>query len=313
MALTAGLLVASAAAAQGSPPGPGYATDDPDWRFTHPDRPVKVVLLAGSIGAFRDRPYGRLLYEWCENAEVRNISTVGLGAPQLLSRFQHAVLENPNIPVGVRRIETWLLFGGGLNSVGLPDRTNYAMQRLFRLAHRRAFRVVALTLTPWGDDGSGDESWHGQRTLHAMRSTRTVVDFVMGRLSPAAALGHLRDRRGHGVAPDDPWSSAERPDVAIDLYDSPLRDPNAPRLPIDEAQRQLQEDPRWVRGVAGLSAGDREARLASDARFLADTPRWFLRREFRSFDHIHPNRAGHQAMAEAMCPQLPASWGCRCP
>ena len=36
-------------------------------------------------------------------------------------------------------------------------------------------------------------------------------------------------------------------------------------------------------------------------------------REYRGFDHVHPNRDGHRVIAETACPQLPPSWGCHCP
>ena len=49
------------------------------------------------------------------------------------------------------------------------------------------------------------------------------------------------------------------------------------------------------------------------AAMAAEIPRWFLREELRSFDHIHPNSEGHRLIAEAACPRLPASWGCECP
>lgn len=290
----------------------GVAYADPDWRFEHPRRPVKVVLLAGSIGAFRDQPYGRLLHEWCANAEIQNLSRVGQGAPQLVSRFRDEVLENPNVPVGAPNVELWVLFGGGLNSVGVPQRTNRAVRRLFTTAHRRRIGVVAMTLTPWGDDGDEDERWQGARALHALDSTRTVVDFVMGRASPAEALGGFRRER-RGVAPDGPWQESERPDVAIDLYDSPLRNRGAEPWPLDEARAQLERDPAWRRRVADLDDAARARRLDADARRLAQAPRWFLRPEYRGFDHIHPNRAGHRVIAETACPRLPESWGCRCP
>jgi lysophospholipase L1-like esterase len=45
---------------------------------------------------------------------------------------------------------------------------------------------------------------------------------------------------------------------------------------------------------------------------LADLPRWYLRKDLRSFDHIHPNEKGHAIIAETMCPKLPESWGCTC-
>lgn len=290
----------------------GVAYMNPDWRFEHPRRPVKVVLLAGSIGAFRDQPYGRLLHEWCGNAEIQNLSRVGQGAPQLVSRFRSEVLRNPNVPIGAPNVEMWVLFGGGLNSVGVPHRTNRAVRRLFTTAHRRNIGVVAMTLTPWGDDGTEDERWQGARALHAFDSTRTVVDFVMGRASPAEALGSFRRER-RGVEPDAPWQESERPDVAIDLYDSRLRHREAAPWPLDEVRAALEGDPAWRRRVADLDDEARERRLNADARRLAQAPRWFLRPEYRGFDHIHPNRAGHRAIAETACPRLPASWGCRCP
>ncbi|HJL18130.1 MAG TPA: hypothetical protein RMH99_20875 [Sandaracinaceae bacterium LLY-WYZ-13_1] len=290
----------------------GYAWDDPRWRFTHHDRPVKVVLLAGSIGAYRDRPYGRLLHEWCENAEIRNLSQVGQGAPQLLSRFRSEVLSNPRVPLGAPNAEVWLLFGGGLNSVGLPHRTNRAVRRMFLLAHRRNVRVVAMTLTPWGDDGSDDERWADGRALHALRSTRTVVDFILGQASPREALGPFRRER-RNVAPDGPWQPSERPDVAIDLYDSRLRARSATPWPLEDVRRMVEGDAAWRRRHAELDDAAREEALEADARFLSQAPRWFLRPEYRGFDHIHPNRAGHRVIAETACPRLPESWGCRCP
>lgn len=285
--------------------------DDPGWRFTLRDRRVKVVLLAGSIGAFRDQPYGRLLHDWCENAEIRNLSQVGQGAPALFSRFRDDVIDNPNVPVGAPNTEMWLLFGGGLNSVGMPQRTNRSISSLFELAHRRRIGVVAMTLTPWGSREDRDR-WSGARALHVLRSTRSVVDFVLGRSNPLEALGaYARERRG--VDPDAPWRDQEQPDVAIDLYDSRLRDRNAAAWPIDEVRAELERDPAWQRSVARLSAEERAARLEADARTLAEAPRWFLRPEYRGFDHIHPNRAGHRVIAETVCPRLPESWGCSCP
>lgn len=304
-------LAASAAGAQGRRVA-GYARDEGDWRFQHHDRRVKVILLAGSIGAFQGLPYGRLLHQWCGNAEVQNLSRVGQGAPQLFSRFRNRVLSNPNVPIGAPGYELWLLFGGGMNSVGVPTRTNWALNRLFRLAHRRHFRVVALTLTPWGEDGSGDHRWQGARPLSTLRSTRRVVDYVMGRANPESALGRYRSHR-QGVGPDDPWTPSELPEVAIDLYDSRLRDTDAALWTLDEARTRLESDARYRRELAPLATTAREERLGRDAEILRQAPRWFMAPRYRSFDHIHPNRAGHRLIAETACPQLPESWGCHCP
>ncbi len=309
-ALASATVLAAVALAQ-APRTAGYAWDDPEWRFTSRERRVKVVLLAGSIGAFRDQPYGRLLHEWCGNAEIRNLSQVGQGAPQLLSHFREEVIDNPNVPVGSPNLEMWLLFGGGLNSVGLPQRTNRSLAHLFQLAHRRRIGVVAMTLTPWGSRDDR-ERWSGARGLHVLRSTRAIVDFVLGRTTPQIALGPFaRERRG--VDPEAPWLRDEQPDVAIDLYDSRLRDRDAAPLPIAEVRAEIERDPAWQRSSARLSETERAARLEADARALAEAPRWFLRPEYRGFDHIHPNRAGHRVIAETVCPRLPESWGCRCP
>jgi hypothetical protein len=294
------------------PPGPGYAWNDPSWRFTMHDRRVKVVLLAGSIGAFRDEPYGRLIHEWCANAEVRNLSQVGEGAPQLYSRFRNQVIDNPAVPVGGRGFDMWLVFGGGLNSVGVPERTNRSIRNLFLLAHRRRFGVVALTLTPWGSE-EDSRRWRGARGLNMLRNTRAVVDFVLGRLTPEQGLGRYRFERREVSDPDTPWIASERPDVAIDLYDSPLRDDRAVRWPLDVVRSSLEDDPIWLRSVGELEGDALEARLEADTAALADAPRWFLKPEYRGFDHIHPNRAGHRVIAEHMCPRLPSTWGCECP
>lgn len=297
-------------AAQRSSHGGGYAWDDPQWRFVLHSRRVKVVLLAGSIGAFRDEPYGRLIHNWCENAEVRNLSRVGYGAWQLYERFRSEVLSNPRLPFGAEETEIWLLWNGGLNSAAASQRTNHYIRRTFRDAHRRGIRVVGLTLTPWG---SFDDTrrWGGARGLDTYRNTRRIVDFVMGRLPPRAALGEHAEHRD--LDAEAPWSDEEVADVRIDLYDSALRDRDAPLRDVGEMRTALERDSRTRRMLEPLSAPARELRLDADARMLAELPRWFLRREYRAFDPVHPNREGHRAIAEAVCPRLPESWGCTCP
>lgn len=284
---------------------------DPDWRFNRHDRHVKVALIAGSIGAFGDRPYASLLNEWCANVDVQNLSQVGQGAPALYSLFREQVLENPRVPLGAPGYEVWLLFGGGLNSVGAPERTNRAIRRIFQVAYRRRVGVVALTLTPWGSED--DARWRGARALHVLRSTRNVVDYVLGRATPRQALGSYARAREGVDWPGAPWLENERPNIAIDLYDSPLRHRDAEPWSLDRARDQLERDPAWVRAMRGLSPEQREARLERDARELSEAPRFFLDPEYRGFDHIHPNRAGHHVMASTMCPRLPPSWGCACP
>jgi hypothetical protein len=287
----------------------GFTCDDPEWRFTYQSRRVKVVLLAGSIGAFQDQPYGRLIHEWCENAEVRNLSRVGYGAFQLYQVFRQEVVQNPRFPHGAQGLETWVWWNGGLNSAASANRTNRYIRRVFTEAHRRGMRVVGMTLTPWGalED---ERRWGGTRGLDTLRNTRRIVDFVMGRSAPRDALGtYVSDRE----APDAPWTTNELADVRIDLFDSSLRHASAPLRDLAQMRQMLARDARYQRQIEALPEAERPARMEADAQTLAELPRWFLRPEIRGFDPVHPNRDGHREIALLACPRLPASWGCRCP
>lgn len=281
----------------------------PTWRFRDQDKPVKVVVLAGSIGAWPRQPYAEQIEMLCANVEVRNISKTGLGAWALKQRFEQQVLDNGYLRWNVEGQEHWLVFGGGLNSVGNPRSTNHHMRRLFELAHRRGMKVVGLTLTPWGDDR--DKRWRGIEGLKSRRTTQQVVDFIMGRLTPEQALGALASKRR--VPADAPWDPTELPDVAIDLYDSPLRDHDAEPRDLDQMRTLLAKSKEWQRAHDELDELQRQTKLEVDALEAAELPRWYMRPELRSFDHIHPNADGHRLMAETMCPSLPESWGCACP
>lgn len=287
---------------------PEVVPERPTWRFRDADRPVKVVVLAGSIGAFRGQPYARRLERMCADVEVRNLSRTGLGAWALKRRFAEQVLDNARVnPRAHGEQEHWLVFGGGLNSVGAPRSTNHHMRRLFLLAHRAGFRVVGLTLTPWGDEG--DRRWRGTEGLRRRKATQLVSDFVLGKLTPREALGGHAAKRGDA---DAPWIPEELPDIAIDLYDSPLRDREAAPRELAAMREAVQDDRRWQRENARLDDATRALQAEADAQMAAELPRWYLRPELRSFDHIHPNAEGHRLIAATMCPRLPESWGCRC-
>jgi hypothetical protein len=289
--------------------GGGFACEADDWRFVLHDRPVKVVLLAGSIGAFQDQPYARHLHEWCTNAEIRNLSRVGFGASQLYGVFQREVLRNPRFPFGHDDVELWLMWNGGLNSAANAARTNSYIRRTFVDAHRRGMRIVGLSLTPWG--GFSDEHrWGGARALETLGSTRRIVDFVMGRGTAADLLGTYATQR---TTADAPWQPNELADVRVDLFDSALRNRDAAARDVGQMRDLVSRDSRWRHAVSALAEPARTAQLETDARTLSEVGRWFLRPELRSFDPIHPNRDGHQRIAELVCPTLPASWGCHCP
>lgn len=307
--LSLGLALAAPARGQTAHCSTGFACEeDPDWHFEEPGRHVKVVLLAGSIGAFQDGPYAHLLHDWCGNVEIRNLSRVGFGAQQLYGVFQREVLRHRGFPWSEPGTELWLVWNGGLNSAVVSARTNRYIRRAFVDAHARHMRVVGLSLTPWG--AFDDSRWSGARALETQDSTRRIVDFVMGRGSPRALLGTYAGDRGS--APDT-FQADESADVRIDLYDSDLRDRGARARDLTEMRRAVSRDGRWRHAVAALPDAERIARLDTDAERLAHMGEWFLRPELRSFDDVHPNREGHRRIAELVCPSLPASWGCRCP
>jgi hypothetical protein len=278
------------------------------WRFKHPDRKVKVVVLAGSIGAWPKQPYAKEIARLCKNVEVHNLSQVGLGAWALKKRFKQQVLENHRLALRDASFEHWLVYGGGLNSVGSPKSTNKHMRDLFVLAHTHGVKVVALSVTPWGSQN--DKRWRGQKGLKHRSDTQQVVDYTMGRLTPEQALGSYGAKRPGGVSA--PWDPLELPDVAVDLYDSALRDRDATPLDLEDAKAALRRDSAWKQAHAKLDDAARAAQLEIDARTSSELVQWFLAPELRSFDHTHPNTDGHRIIAATMCPKLPASWGCSC-
>lgn len=282
----------------------------PVWRFKYKERPVKVVVLAGSIGAWPKQPYAERFAAMCKNVEVRNLSKVGFGAFQLRQRFKQQFLDNPFVNLRDPGNEYWLVFQGGLNSVGTPERTNHDIREMFLLAHAKGLKVVALSLTPWGDE-TDRKRWGGVGGLKYLRATRKVVDFVLGTLAPEEALGEFASRRAGGA--EGPWQPEEVPEVAVDLYRSALRDEAAAPRDVEALRTSLAKDRVWQKSHEELDPAAREAALQKTAEEAAEIPRWFLRADLRSFDHIHPNTEGHRLIAETACPKLPESWGCTCP
>jgi hypothetical protein len=201
------------------------------------------------------------------------------------------------------------VFQGGLNSVGSPERTNHDIREMFVLAHAKGFKVVGLSLTPWGDES--DKRWAGASGLRYLRATTRVVDFVLGDAERRG--GARRTTRGSGGRRRRGWEAEEQADVAVDLYRSALRASEAPLRELAALERALGKDRTWQAAHAGLAPDAQVAALRGEAAAAAQIPRWFLRTELRSFDHIHPNAEGHRLIAEAACPKLPASWGCECP
>ncbi|MEM6993722.1 MAG: hypothetical protein AAF721_24625 [Myxococcota bacterium] len=58
------------------------------WNFRKTDKPIKVTLLAGSVGAYKRGNYAKRLESVCANVELKNISKTGLGAFPLKKHFR---------------------------------------------------------------------------------------------------------------------------------------------------------------------------------------------------------------------------------
>ena len=279
------------------------------WRFKHDDKNVKVVVLAGSVGAFWGQSYAREVERMCSNVEVKNIAKVGYGAYPLKKHFRKQVLDNRRLNLKQEGKEYWLVYGGGVNSIGTPHSNNHHVKATIVAAkHLAGMKVVELTQSPWGDER--DRRWRGIAGLGARKRSKLVADFIMQRLTPEEALGSYASQRPGGKT--GPWDPLEVPDISIDLYDSPLRDKDATPRDLDKMRELVRKDPEWRRETKHLTEEQRAAQLEVDAQLLADVPRWYLRRELHSFDHIHPNEKGHAIIAATMCPSLPPSWGCTC-
>jgi hypothetical protein len=284
--------------------------DEPTpWAFRVAGRPVKVVVLAGSIGAWPRNPYAKRLETMCANVEVKNLSRVGLGAAALKSRFRQWVLENKRVKDQSQAHEAWLVFGGGLNSVGDPYATNRHIRHLFLLAHAANFKVMGLSLTPWGE--ASDKRWKGSQAFWTHLNTRAIVEFVAAQSTPEAALG-LEAALKREAQWGEKWDASEIADIGVDLWNSPLRDEAHQSMAIDRARRELARDARWKRSQRDQDEARKDAALLRDAEILANASKWFLRADLRSFDAIHPNDSGHALMAEIICAKAPASWGCTC-
>lgn len=258
-------------------------------------RPVRVVVLGGSISMYYKGNYGQFLEYGCKNIEVINRAKVGAGGPALVKRLQTEILGNKALMGELKAAkEFWLLFQGGLNSVWSPWMTNFHLAKMFAAAKGAGFRTFALSLTPWGDDS--DKRFRGWEGVWTHRATRKINAYLLGKLQPDAALGRYGKDRPHE------WMKGEVPDQAVDLWDIGLRDKDAKlrdkaALEASFAKSRFRKEPK------------NKAKLVEEARAV---PRNYLDKRYRDFDHIHPNSEGHKMMALAACRRAPASWGCDC-
>jgi len=257
-------------------------------------RPVRAVVVGGSISMYYKGNYGEYLQHGCKNLEVVNRAKVGAGGRALVKRLKTAVLQDKQLMKEVRRGEAWLIFQGGLNSVFSPEMTNWYLARMFKLAADSGMRTFALTLTPWGDDG--DKRFKGWEGLRYVRATKMINRFLLAKLTPDQALGRRAAKHPHE------WLKGELPEVAVDVYHSELRAKSAPlraEAPLRKSFRRSRYRKR----------GAQKDKLIEQARAV---PRGYLAKGYRDFDHIHPNTKGHRLLAVMACKKAPASWGCDC-
>lgn len=291
-----------------TPPVPESEEPAPTWRWKQADKPVKITVIAGSVGAFSGQSFHKRLGGVCENVEIRNLSKTGIGALQMKQRFRGQVLKNRHIKLSDEQFEHWAFVATGLNSIGMPEMTNHYVKGLVELAHGKGMKALVLSPTPWGRDGLS--KFKGLEGLSKGEATRIVVDYVMGRNHPKDALGRYAAKRSVDV--DTDWDVTELVDIGIDLYNSVLRHEDAELRDVDAMRRLFEKDRDWKKAHADLDPDAYEAALATDAQRAAEVPQWFMRPELRGFDYIHPNSEGHRVIAQVTCPSLPETWGCAC-
>lgn len=257
-------------------------------------RSHKAVVLGGSVSEYYAGNYGEFLHHGCKNLEVINRAKAKKGVPALVKRLDQQILGDRALMAGTVASKRWLIFQGGLNSVFSPEMANFHLARLFQRAHDGGLQVMALTLVPWGS--AEDGRFKGFDGVHTGRQTARINNFLLGRLSPAEALGRRARNRPHE------WMRGELPDIAVNVFDGPLRDKGAALRPEAEIVNA------FARSRFRKRKGQRAALIAA-ARAV---PRSFMKRKYWAFNHYHPNTEGHRLMAIAACKQAPAAWGCDC-
>lgn len=276
------------------------------WRFSDDAKPVKAVIIGGSVSAWPSGSYGDWIGGLCPNVEIVNRSEAKLGTQALRQRFEAEVVKNRRLKVADRvgaGEEIWLIFMAGLNSIGSPEATNIEVVKTFALAHKHGISVMGLSPNPWGAES--DRRWKGLDGVSYYEHTLKVVDFFMGRLGPIEALGRFAEGR-------QVFEAAEKADIAVDLWDATLRDAEAPLRDREKLQKEAKRSP-WLKArLKGLEPAAAEAETTRLLDLAASLPRWYMKAAYLGFDAIHPNAEGHREIARAMCAVAPPSWGCNC-
>lgn len=282
------------------------AEEPGSWRFSDDTKPVKVIVLGGSVSAYPAGGYGQWLPNICTKIEVQNRAKEKLGAAELRQRFIAQVLKNRRLDLKSQG-DAWLVFLGGMNSVGSPESTNLEVAKTLALAKEAGLHTMALTLNPWGAED--DRRWQGVDGLAYFDHTQKTVDFLLGRLTPVQAFGAANVK---GLADATRFAPGQLPDVAVDLWSKRLRHSDAPLRDTKKLEKAARSSKLVKARLAGLAEAERAPRLAALIAQAAELPRWFMKPEFIGFDPIHPTAQGHKEIARGICEAAPASWGCDC-
>ena len=282
---------------------PATAGDDAPgrWRFKLADRPVKAVILGGSVSAWPRGGYGQFLQKACSRVEIVNRGKARLGAKALRRRVKTQIFKNRRIDLA-KHESAWLIFHGGLNSISTPQATNREVARALKSAHEKGLKTIGLSVGPWGSEK--DKRWKRAAGLRYRNWTALSVDFLMGRLGAEEAFGPSRA--------GTEFAKGELPDIAVDIYDSALRDKEAALRENARMARFVKVDDWVKKTLRGVEGEARESKLQAFTEQALALPRWFMKRELHAFDHVHPGIDGHRIIAETMCPKMPESWGCAC-
>lgn len=275
-----------------------------NWKFSDANKPIKVVVVGGSVSAYPAGSFSQWLPSACDKIEVVNRGQAKLGAFELRQRFIAQVLKNRRVE---KNADLWLVFLGGLNSVGDPDKTNLEVGKTMRTAKEAGLSTMLVSINPWGAET--DRRWKGVDGVAYWEHTQKTVDFGMRRLTPQEALGRHSAELSEG--PDGKsWVAGALPDIAIDLWDSAMRHRDAAPRDMAKLEREAKRS-TWLKKRL-MTAKDPDAERARILALAAELPRWFMRPELMAFDAIHPNADGHKIIAQAICNKAPASWGCQC-
>jgi hypothetical protein len=254
------------------------------------NRPYKAVVIGGSISRYFAGNFGEFLHHGCKSLEVINRGEVGAGGAKLKKNLQKEVIAKPEVLGPMQGGKGWILFQGGLNSVMQIKGTVKQLAELFALAHSADLQVVALSLTPWGSDG--DSRFAGWKGLQLHEATAAVSRFLLKQAGKDTIFGGSPAK----------FMAEELPDIAVDLWNSDLRDSGAALRPESQLAATFATSP-YRRDV------DRRDSWIAAARAV---PRHFLAKTYQGFDHTHPNGQGHRLMAALVCQQAPQEWQCDC-